>query len=157
VTQAEPIFRRVFGDDHPMVAESLALEAAIDARQGHCERAVPTFARATALVEKSKGADALELVSYLTGEADCQVTLGRARDAIAPAERAEAIAHGESIPPDARAQALFALARVRLATGAARADALALARQALELYRAIAPACPVERAELERWLKLHRR
>jgi hypothetical protein len=123
-------------------------------RKNRTEEACDAMARALAMMEKVEAPDHPELVMFLGDQAHCLLGHGKAREALALAERAIAI--GEKNPGSdmslarARTAAAFSLWE----TGGDHERAAQLARAAYALLSG-EPTAKDDFGQLERWMKKH--
>jgi len=111
------------------------------------------YRRALAIAERALGPEHLQLVDPLVGIARATLALGKASDAVAPAERALALL----AKPDAHTEARE-LARVRFVLARALWDANRDRRRAHELAaQARAALDGADASEVAAWLAAHPR
>ena len=135
--RAVALAERAVGPDHPETANYLTNLAEAEREARHFEPARAGFARAISVYEKKLGREHPSLIEPLAGLADVLLSLGRAAEAVVPAERAATIARADGTAPSTRADAELTLARALLATKptppsvAARARTLAASAKSL--------------------------
>ena len=152
--KAEKVYRKLFGDDSPMVAIALSNRALSLGDLHRFEEALALQEEARRIREAKLGADHPDLAYTFAGIAELLLEMGRPADAIAPAERA--IALREAVDPGAHvlASVLFVAARARWDADDDRPRALELARRAYRAYGKANTAVPDStRIEIEAWLE----
>ncbi len=112
--------------------------------------AIEAFTRAEAIVRTVQGDDSVALARPLASRADALRRAGRADEGLGLARRALEILEGHEAAAAERAEPRFVLARILVATGADREEALALARQARDGFVGTA-----QIEEAERWITAH--
>ncbi len=142
--------------DHPNLAMSLsnignALVALLRYRE-----AIPRYERALAITEKTLGPDHLYIADALQGVGASHLGLHEPKVAIAPLTRALAMRRRLGTAPREVAETSLALARALWDGGGDRAQAVALAERAREVF-GVNPARDREAlAEADAWLAKHR-
>jgi tetratricopeptide (TPR) repeat protein len=128
-------------------------------RLGRFEEALAEDRASADAIRRAQGGENIPLAWPLTGEGEDLVALGRAREAIAPLERAVALREGSPAAIAEIAASRFALARALWEGGGDRARALSLAEEA---RAAIAPAAAAHDGwirhthdDIDAWLAAH--
>jgi tetratricopeptide (TPR) repeat protein/predicted Ser/Thr protein kinase len=143
------------------VDEGFLRHRAADAlrRLGRFEEALAEDRASLEAIRRAQGEESKPLAWPLTGEGEDLIALGRAREAIAPLERAVTLRQASTTAPTELGASRFALARALWDGGGDRARASTLAEEA---RRALAAAAArhggwFRRAldEIERWLAAH--
>jgi serine/threonine-protein kinase len=155
---AEAIARfEKLGEQAQWLPQALYVRGELDERQGHCDRALADYARSTALMTKSMGAEHPDLLRPLAGTGRCLVILGRSAEAITALDRALALPgldeNGEDVAIARlfRGRALYESGRDRIeGRRVVEASRDALAQQASSLARRTV-------ATADAWLHAHAR
>jgi tetratricopeptide (TPR) repeat protein len=124
----------VLGNDHPQVARGHANLGIVLFNLGRFEQAIARFEQALALYDRTaSGVDLPVRAEVLIGMSKALRGLRRDAEAVAPAEKALAIARDHHPPVLAKAE--MTLARALWAAGRDRARAIQLARSARDRWR----------------------
>jgi eukaryotic-like serine/threonine-protein kinase len=129
------IVRRTFGDRHPRVADAYNNLGAVYVDLDEVDRARELLERALDIKEEVHGPEHHFLAITLYKLAKLALSDGRFGDAVAYAERCAAVSDTTELPAGGLAEARFLVAQSLVAAGADRERAVALARQARDLFR----------------------
>jgi tetratricopeptide (TPR) repeat protein len=151
--RALEIRRKVFGNDHPVVYQSMVEVAAVLARMQRCAEARPLLDSAVAGFEKAQGTAQWGFQLALATSGECDLADGAPGRAVERVERAIGLARGAKEWPVGRGQYRWVLVRALWALGR-RDDAIAAARQA-ELELAADADGAIDRAAVRAWLAAH--
>jgi eukaryotic-like serine/threonine-protein kinase len=149
------IWEKALGPDHPHVATTFTNLAAVHQATGAYEEARALYERGLAGWEKALGPDHPIVAHALVGLAEVALQQGRADDAVPLAERARALRERSDVPAEEVGEARFVLARVLVAAGRSRAQAVALAVRARDAYREAGDARADALVEVNRWIGAH--
>ncbi|MBL8972910.1 MAG: serine/threonine protein kinase [Myxococcales bacterium] len=114
------------------------------------------FTRAVQVVEASYGPEDVAMLTALRGLARVALGERRAREGLAPLERAARIAASRPVPRERLAALQMTQAQVLWAVGEERARAVALAGAARDGYAAVGERTAADQAEVAAWLAAHR-
>jgi tetratricopeptide (TPR) repeat protein len=126
--EALAIYERAGAKSYDM-ATTFYNRGQLETKRGRYESALRDYARALALIEQLRGANADHLIWVLVGQARCLILSGRSGDAIAPLERALKL---PAVPENAVdvIHAQYYLGRARVETRRDVAGGIALVRAA---------------------------
>jgi tetratricopeptide (TPR) repeat protein len=147
------------GADHPDVATARDNLANILSSQGKFAESESLLRVALAAREASLGDDHPHTANTRNNLAITLLGLGRPEEALPLAEQAWARRQREDVPPPARAETAFVLARVCWEAGQSSCDrerARDLASTAVELYREAGAARSAAALDVQQWLGDHR-
>jgi len=122
---------------------------------GREREACAAFAHAVTVLEHANGPDHPDLASFLGDHADCLMEAGRAKEALAAAERAVKIGEQAGRDPILVAVARYSLGRALWDTGGDRHRAVELVAAAHTIYAAGPPAGRSATARMAAWLSTH--
>jgi tetratricopeptide (TPR) repeat protein/predicted Ser/Thr protein kinase len=149
------IYENTLGPDHTDTSFPLHGLALATLRTGDPARAEPMFRRALAISEKALGPDHRDGAYELIGLGQSLLAQRRAKEAIAPLERALALWSARESDHERAAEARFHLARALWDGGGDRARARREAEQALSVLSPGSPRTYTRPAEIEAWLAAH--
>jgi tetratricopeptide (TPR) repeat protein len=141
---------KAYGPHHLETARDLGLLSGLALRQGQPDAAVD-FARRSVEAYAASQEDHPDVATPLMALGEAWLALGRARQALAPLERALALRLAHPGPAEQLAATRFALARALPSREAPRARALA--GEALDFYAAEPDTFPGEVSRVRGWLK----
>ncbi len=151
------IYRTRFGDDHPKLAVAHNNRGNVQIERREFQAALELFDRAIAIELARLGPNHPSLAFEYIGQSRALVGLGRADEALVPAERALALREGVSVDPGELSTTHSALAAALWAAadgdGAMRARALDHGRRALVQWRQGGLDDPTRLAGYEQWLR----
>jgi len=133
--RARAIFVKSLGPEHLDVGKALAAIGALRTHQGRLADARDADREAIAILAKNLGDDHLYVAEVRNGLANVLLRMGRAREALAEAERTSAAMEKAPSPGAVLPQALTIAGRASIALGQA-ADAIAPLERALALEQA---------------------
>jgi tetratricopeptide (TPR) repeat protein len=129
------IFEAAWGPESVDVALVLESQAVLSSDTGAHAEAGELYERALSIREKVQGSEHTAVAPPLLGLAGVALVQDRPEDAVALAERASRLHAAAEAAPLERADGWFMLARALVAAGHDEPRALALARQARDVYR----------------------
>ncbi|MCA9720680.1 MAG: tetratricopeptide repeat protein, partial [Myxococcales bacterium] len=156
-TRALRIQERARGADHPRVGYMRALLGEILLSEDRVEEAIAEYNAAIGIYERGLGDDSLELARVLDQLAFAELERGEPARAEQLLERLLAMGSYARLTPPERGDARYLLAKA-LVAGArpgARDRALALAGEALELFRDDGPTSAERMRACQRWIDSH--
>jgi tetratricopeptide (TPR) repeat protein len=122
---------------------------------GRWREALTAYEQAHAKWEKLHGGDHPDIVDSLVGQGRCRLELGQPARALAPLERAVALAAGPGVAAATAAEARFELARALRALHTDAPRAQALAKAAAEAYRKSGGDFVARAEHIDAWLAAH--
>lgn len=131
------ILRRSLGEDHaqlPRIAVDLSNLGDLNRDRGDYQEAIGYYQRARVIFEKSFGPDDVRLTWLFAGMGEAYMMQGKYAKAQTLLQRALRLCKSRSCDAEPHGRALFALARVCLATRTDRQSAIELAQQAMNAY-----------------------
>jgi tetratricopeptide (TPR) repeat protein len=153
LTRALELKAELFGDSHASLASTLDLLGRTWRDLGDPRQALPLHERALAIAESANGPAHASVAEVLAAMAWTKADLGHRAEAVSMLRRALQIYDASDAPPGDRGAARFDLAQL-LADGPApnRAEAIELARRAVDELRGTGPRGERKVEEIERWL-----
>ena len=152
--RALAIRERALGPDHVHVGTSLGNVADLLRELGRFDEAERLHARVLAIVETALGPNHPDVAFALTGMAETALARDQADRALSWLERAHDIRGQDGVPATDLADTKLPLARARWALGD-RGQAVALAREAADIYRSAGNGHTESLADAEGWLAAH--
>jgi tetratricopeptide (TPR) repeat protein len=156
--RALEIERLVFGHEHPRVATSMSSLAIAQRSLGRLDEAEEILRESLRILEATTAPEDLGPSYPRTQLAFVLLDQGRATEALEPARLAWEKRKGTTLYPLV-AESAFAYAKGVLESGptaAERAEAVALARESLQLFTCVGPVGDDYRVEIVEWMKSHR-
>jgi tetratricopeptide (TPR) repeat protein len=150
--RALAIEEKAHGPEHPQVASTLNNLGHIELELGRHDKARAYYERSLAIREKALGPDHPAIAYTMMGVGELAYRQARYADAVTAAERALAVREAAGASPSAIAQVQALLAQARWELGPReRADAVALAEEALRGFEAEGEVNPGDIAVLRAW------
>jgi tetratricopeptide (TPR) repeat protein len=150
--RATTIMEKAYGGGYRYVGMTMSNQGEILNALSRQKEALPLFRKALDIVSADMDPKSGWLAFPLTGLGRSLLGLGRAREAVAPLERALAIRDRDETLPLPRGETRFALARALWESGGDRARALTLAASARDEYQRATKAAK-NVVEIDAWLR----
>ncbi|RMH43312.1 MAG: protein kinase [Deltaproteobacteria bacterium] len=150
--RALEVRERSLGPDSTAAGQAHLALGGVEIADGNAVAAEAHYTRALGIFEAALGADHPDVAYPLSGLSEAREARGDIAGALEATERALALRRTSGLRDPQLAGNLFRVARLRVRAGKPRAEAVALAREALAIYRAAPGNYAAQIAEIESWL-----
>jgi tetratricopeptide (TPR) repeat protein/tRNA A-37 threonylcarbamoyl transferase component Bud32 len=151
--KSEAIMRKVFGDEHPRVAQTMSNRALALLDLARYDEALAVQKEALRIREATHGPDHPDVAYTLCGTAEVLVAMGRAKEAVPLAERAVALREKIEVTPGVMAVAYYIAAQARWEANDDRERAIELAQKAYRAHGKATTGDPDRQADIAKWLE----